>query len=88
MVILLLVFVLHSRWSFADSMLVRASIGLVIGGTIGNLIDRLFNEGRVTDFIDFRVWPAFNVADASAVVGVIIVAISILFLTQKVKNQE
>jgi len=87
-VILLLVFVLHSRWSFADSMLVRAAIGLVMGGTIGNLIDRLFNEGRVTDFIDFKVWPAFNVADSAVTVGVIIIACRIICLAQPAKHQE
>lgn len=49
-------------------------LGLVLGGALGNLADRLFRppgpfRGRVIDFIDFRVWPAFNVADAAVVVG-------------------
>jgi len=41
------------------------------------LIDRL-RLGYVTDFIDFRVWPAFNVADSSIVIGSIIVVYSLL----------
>ena len=50
------------------------SIGLIFGGAVGNLIDRL-HLGYVTDFIDARLWgnfhwPAFNIADAAIVVGV------------------
>jgi signal peptidase II len=78
-VVLALVIVLRGRWYFIDDMLVRLSIGLILGGMIGNLIDRLVDGGRVTDFIDFKVWPAFNVADASSVVGTIILAYCIIF---------
>lgn len=45
------------------------ALGLELGGAIGNLVDRLW-FGRVTDFINFRVWPVFNVADAAIVLGV------------------
>jgi signal peptidase II len=86
-VILVLVFLLRSRWSFYDSMLVRAGMGLVMGGTIGNLIDRL-RIGYVTDFLDFKIWPVFNVADASAVVGTIIIAFCLIFLTRTVGKKE
>jgi signal peptidase II len=44
--------------------------GLIVGGALGNLIDRL-REGVVTDFIKLPDWPAFNLADASITVGVI-----------------
>ena len=44
-------------------------VGLVIGGALGNLLDRA-REGAVIDFIDPVAWPAFNVADACIVVGV------------------
>jgi len=52
------------------------SISLIMGGAVGNLIDRL-RFGSVTDFIYFRLWgnfhwPAFNIADASIVVGVFV----------------
>lgn len=44
------------------------SLGLVSGGAVGNLIDRVL-AGRVTDFLDFRIWPVFNVADIGIVAG-------------------
>ncbi|MCL4286837.1 MAG: signal peptidase II [Thermoleophilia bacterium] len=46
-------------------------IGLLAGGAIGNLIDRV-REGAVTDFVDLGPWPAFNLADAEITVGVAI----------------
>ncbi|MBI3027239.1 signal peptidase II [Candidatus Woesearchaeota archaeon] len=55
-----------------DEKLLQFSAGLLLGGTIGNLIDRLAYE-YVIDFIDFRIWPVFNVADSA-------VTISILFM--------
>ena len=45
------------------------ALGLVIGGSSANLIDRL-RLGHVTDFLDLRFWPAFNLADTFIVVGV------------------
>ncbi len=50
------------------------SLGLLLGGAGGNLVDRLFRapglgRGAVVDFIDFRVWPVFNLADSAIVVG-------------------
>ena len=45
------------------------ALGLLIGGSIANLIDRL-RLGHVTDFLDLRFWPAFNLADTFIVVGV------------------
>ncbi|HEY1597433.1 MAG TPA: signal peptidase II [Thermoleophilaceae bacterium] len=46
-------------------------VGLLLGGALGNLADRA-RMGSVTDFIDPRLWPAFNVADSCVVVGVLI----------------
>lgn len=48
----------------------RASLGLQLGGAIGNLIDRVA-RGEVTDFVDFRHFPAFNVADSAITIGVV-----------------
>jgi signal peptidase II len=50
----------------------RLALGLQLGGAVGNLADRV-RLGRVTDFIDVGPWPAFNVADSSIVVGVVII---------------
>ena len=55
----------------------RIAFALIIGGTIGNLIDRL-RFGRVTDFIDPGFFPAFNIADAALTIGVIIIIFSLL----------
>ncbi len=72
---------------FLDNMLGRSALGLVLGGTIGNLIDRL-RFGYVTDFIDFHIWPTFNLADSAITIGVIIVAYSLLRLTRAEKHQD
>jgi signal peptidase II len=45
------------------------ALGLVIGGSVSNLVDRV-RLGFVTDFLDFRYWPAFNLADSFIVIGV------------------
>jgi len=49
--------------------LLPVALGLVLGGSLSNLVDRV-RLGYVTDFIDFRWWPAFNLADSFIVVGV------------------
>lgn len=63
----------YYRYLPADRFLVRASLGLQLGGAIGNLVDRL-HYGHVVDFIDFKIWPVFNVADSAIVVGVLVLA--------------
>jgi signal peptidase II len=62
-------------------MLNGVALGLVLGGALGNLADRLIRppgpfRGRVIDFIDFRVWPTFNLADVAVVVGAGLLAIA------------
>jgi signal peptidase II len=69
---------------FLDSAWGKAVLGLVLGGTLGNLIDRL-RIGYVTDFIDFKVWPAFNIADSAVTVGVIIFAYLVIRFTRQEK---
>lgn len=51
----------------------RIALGLQAGGAIGNLVDRL-RQGYVTDFLDFQVWPVFNVADSAIFLGVFVLA--------------
>ena len=62
----------------AKRALVVAALGLVVGGAIGNVIDRL-RFGAVVDFLDFHAfgwhWPAFNVADAGITVGVLLILV-------------
>jgi len=45
---------------------------LVLGGAMGNLIDRVRVNGMVIDFIDFRIWPIFNFADSAIVCGMLV----------------
>jgi signal peptidase II len=61
-------------WFFARSgrrhPVLPVGLGLVLGGSIANLVDRI-RLGRVTDFLDLEAWPAFNLADTFIVVGVV-----------------
>lgn len=57
--------------------LTAISGGLIVGGALGNLIDRVL-EGRVTDFISVEWWPTFNIADIGITVGVVLLVYSIL----------
>ena len=58
------------------------SVGMIIGGAVGNYLDRIF-RGYVVDFIDFRIWPVFNVADIFVVIGGVLLILSAM---PKVKN--
>lgn len=61
-----------------ESRVMKLGIGLLLGGAIGNLIDRV-QIGMVVDFFDFRIWPIFNIADIGIVCGAgIILAVSFL----------
>jgi signal peptidase II len=72
-VVVALAIVLYYRYLPTGSWLVRLSLGLQLGGAIGNLLDRI-RYGHVVDFIDIGFWPIFNVADIAIVTGVGILA--------------
>ena len=61
-------------------LLTSVALGLVLGGALGNLTDRIVRgpglRGQVVDFIDFHVWPVFNVADSAIVIGAVLLALS------------
>ncbi len=57
----------HMPW------LLRISLGLQMGGALGNMWDRV-RHGAVTDFVDIGFWAIFNIADASIVIGVVLLA--------------
>ena len=57
--------------------LIKISLGLQLGGAVGNLIDRLL-YGHVVDFVDLKFWPVFNLADTSIVLGVALLAYALL----------
>ena len=58
--------------------LLPVALGLLIGGSASNLLDRV-RLGHVTDFLDFRYWPAFNLADTFICVGVAILFTAVMF---------
>ena len=57
--------------------LVAAGAGMLVGGSLGNLIDRLIH-GAVTDFLDFSRWPAFNLADCGITIGAALIVIGLV----------
>ncbi len=70
--ILIVLMVRHMETRFE-----AAALGLVLGGAIGNLIDRVFRgpgllDGEVVDFIDFDFFPTFNVADSAITIGAVL----------------
>jgi len=88
--LLVYAFVISPRFLSLDNLLGRSALGLILGGTIGNLIDRLryllHQLGGITDFISIGIWPAFNLADSAIVVGVILFAYSLLRLARTGKH--
>ncbi len=78
---LVLLFILVAR-SRGASLSEKWALSLILGGAIGNWIDR-FRVGAVVDFLDFRIWPVFNLADTAITVGVGIYLLSILRAEKK-----
>jgi signal peptidase II len=64
---------------------IPAALGLLIGGSVSNLADRV-RLGHVTDFIDFGWWPAFNLADSFIVIGVAILLAALLGTDRRPKD--
>lgn len=65
-------------WKLArKNIILTTGLSLQLGGAVGNLIDRI-RFSYVVDFLDFRVWPVFNVADMAIVTGVILLAWQLL----------
>ncbi len=75
-ILIFFVIFLVIHWSTQiQSKVVKVAAGLIVGGAVGNLVDRVFRtedgflSGGVVDFIDLQWWPVFNIADAAIVVG-------------------
>jgi len=64
------------RYLPRDRFLAHLALGLLVSGALGNLIDR-FRLGRVIDFLDFRFWPVFNLADTAIVIGASLLIIDV-----------
>lgn len=78
----LILFFILFRPQKIESFGLKISLALILGGAVGNLIDRI-RFGYVIDFLDFRIWPVFNLADSAITVGMIILAIQILRKPEK-----
>ncbi len=65
-----------------QSLFVQASIGFILGGAVGNIIDRI-RLGYVIDFVQVGWWPVFNVADSGITTGAIVLAIYITFAREE-----
>jgi signal peptidase II len=76
-VAVVLAILVYYRQLATHEWLLRFSLGLQLGGAVGNLLDRL-TRGYVVDFIHFKFWPVFNVADSCIVVGVALMAYFLL----------
>ena len=69
------------------------ALGLVLGGAIGNLVDRIVRppgvfRGRVVDFIDFHWWPVFNIADSAVVIGALLLLIASVRNDRRAEKRE
>ncbi len=85
LLVLVIVAVLAVWLSRAERLWLGFAIGLVIGGAVGNIIDRVFRaQHAVADFLDFHVagyhWPAFNLADSGITVGAVLLVLDSLFV--------
>lgn len=72
----------YARTLSKEEKLTRVALGLVLGGALGNLIDRV-RFGAVVDFFDFRIWPVFNIADVA-----ICVAVALIFWDMLLRKEE
>jgi len=73
--IIAVAFVLWTLFKGSPTRATTLGCGLILGGAAGNLLDRL-STGLVTDYVDLRVWPVFNTADAAIVLGVAILLLA------------
>jgi signal peptidase II len=85
-IIVALIVRFHNHPYVATRLMPRIIVGLVLGGMIGNFIDRV-RIGHVTDFIDFKVWPAFNVADSALTLSIILFCVYMLFFWNKISRR-
>lgn len=74
---LVVLFIIANRSHQNGSTLDRWALSLILGGAVGNWIDRL-RFTAVVDFIDFRIWPVFNLADTAITIGVCLYFIRVM----------
>jgi len=80
-IVLLIFNIFYYRSNKDLSLTYIIGFSLILGGAIGNLIDRI-SFGYVIDFIDFRIWPVFNIADSAITVGAIVIGVKCILLSK------
>jgi signal peptidase II len=99
-VVVVIAILVYHRHLPKGQWLIKISLGLQLGGALGNLVDRLrsiliaegslidrFRHAYVVDFLDLKIWPVFNLADSAIVLGVVILAYYLL-LDRSVANRN
>jgi signal peptidase II len=85
LVILVIIFFLRNKIIEQNRLIIFAFI-FILGGSLGNIIDRL-RIGSVIDFLDFRIWPIFNIADSAINIGLLLLIIHYLFKKEE-QNED
>ena len=85
-IVLLIVLVAASFYLGRGNPVLSLALAFLTGGVLGNLVDRLLT-GYVIDFLDFRVWPVFNVADSFICIGTALLIYIILFSRESRKDE-
>jgi len=88
--VIIIVYLLHKIKN--SNRLFRIGLGLIVSGAFGNLIDRIFRNGGVVDFLDLHWydlhWPAFNIADSAISAGVCLLLIDTFFAKKKDPDEK
>ncbi|MBE3036803.1 MAG: signal peptidase II [Candidatus Atribacteria bacterium] len=83
----ILIVLIYKKIIFKKDPFMYIPLTLVLGGAVSNLIDRVRIDGKVIDFIDFRIWPVFNFADSAIVCGMLVLLIHVLFRAPERENE-
>ncbi len=90
-IVAVVVAVILFLYSFkVQSLVMRLALGMVAGGALGNVSDRIFrgHAGAVVDFIYSGFWPTFNLADSSIVIGAVLIALVSLRTERMARHKE
>jgi signal peptidase II len=85
--VLLVVMLGASFYLGRSNLFLNLALAFLTGGVMGNLVDRI-HTGYVIDFLDFRVWPVFNLADTFICIGAALLAYLLLFSRQGGKDDQ
>ncbi len=85
-IVFIIIFFLIAKKDIKKSLTLAIAFGLILGGAASNLYDRIF-LGFVVDYLDFRIWPVFNLSDTSICIGVGLIILS-SFRKSKITKQN